>query len=168
VSSSDATAVTWLTQEAFDRLSQELQELIDNRPAMAKEINDRREEGDLKENGGYHAAREEQGKAEARIVHLQEMLRKAQVGAAPADDGVAKAGMVVTVRFGDSSGDDETETFLLGSREEAETAGIAVYSPQSPLGQKLTGRNVGDTVEYETPNGKTMKVEIVGAIPFTG
>jgi transcription elongation factor GreA len=165
VSSSDATAVTWLTQEAFDRLSQELQELIDNRPVMAKEINDRREEGDLKENGGYHAAREEQGKQEARIVHLQEMLRKAQVGEAPADDGVAKAGMVLTVRF---EGDEDTETFLLGSREEAETAGIAVYSPQSPLGRELLGKPQGATVEYETPNGKKMKVEIVGVRPFTG
>jgi transcription elongation factor GreA len=165
VSPTDATAVTWLTQEAFDRLTNELQGLIDNRPVIAKEINERREEGDLKENGGYHAAREEQGKQEARIVLLQDMLRKAQVGEAPADDGVAKAGMVVTVRF---EGDDETETFLLGSREEAETAGIAVYSPQSPLGQKLIGKPVGATVEYETPNGKTMKVEIVGAKPFTG
>jgi transcription elongation factor GreA len=161
----DATAVTWLTQEAFDRLTQELQGLIDNRPAMAKEINDRREEGDLKENGGYHAAREEQGKQEARIVLLQEMLRKAQVGQPPADDGVAQAGMVLTVRF---AGDDETETFLLGSREEAETAGISVYSPQSPLGQALTGKREGETVEYETPNGKKMKVEIVSAKPFTG
>jgi transcription elongation factor GreA len=165
VSPTDATAITWLTQEAFDRLTHELQGLIDNRKVIAKEINERREEGDLKENGGYHAAREEQGKQEARIVLLHDMLGKAHVGEAPADDGVAKAGMVVTVRF---ESDDETETFLLGSREEAETAGIAVYSPQSPLGQNLTGKHVGDTVEYETPNGKTMKVEIVGATPFTG
>jgi transcription elongation factor GreA len=170
VSSSDATAVTWLTQEAFDRLSQELQELIDNRPAMAKEINDRREEGDLKENGGYHAAREEQGKAEARIVHLQEMLRKAQVGAAPADDGVAKAGMVVTVRFGDSSGDDETETFLLGAREvlaRHTEDDLRVYSPQSPLGSAILGKKPGESATFTAPNGKQVSVEIVAAKPFT-
>ena len=165
MTSADATAVTWLTQEAYDRLSQELQQLIDNRPVIAKEINDRREEGDLKENGGYHAAREEQGKQEARIVRLQEMLRKAQVGEAPPDDGVAEPGMVVTVRY---EGDEETETFLLGSREEAETAGIAVYSPQSPIGQALNGRHEGETVEYATPNGKSMKVELISAKPFTG
>ncbi|MGH8960321.1 MAG: transcription elongation factor GreA [Jatrophihabitantaceae bacterium] len=168
MSPTDATTVTWLTQEAFDRLSHELQELIDNRPVIAKEINARREEGDLKENGGYHAAREEQGKQEGRIVRLQEMLRNAKVGEAPADDGIAEAGMVLTVRFDASSGDEDTETFLLGSREEAETAGIAVYSPQSPLGQALAGKHEGETVEYETPNGKKMKVEIVSAKPFTG
>ena len=77
------TQVTWLTQEAYDRLKGELDELIANRPVIAAEINARREEGDLKENGGYHAAREEQGQQEARIRQLQELLRTAQVGTAP-------------------------------------------------------------------------------------
>jgi transcription elongation factor GreA len=165
VSSTDDAPVTWLPLEAYDRLSKELQELIANRPAMAKEINDRREEGDLKENGGYHAAREEQGKQEGRIVQLQELLRKAKVGEAPVSAGVAGPGMVVTVRF---DGDDEDETFLIGSREEAETAGVEVYSAASPLGKALTGAREGDTVEYETPTGKIMKVTLVGAKPFSG
>jgi transcription elongation factor GreA len=163
VSTTDAN-VTWLTQEAYDRLSKELEELVANRPAMAKEINDRREEGDLKENGGYHAAREEQGKQEARIAQLTQLLRDAQVGAAPASDGIAGPGMVVTVRFGDG----DPETFLIGSREEAETANIDVYSAASPLGQALTGAKEGATVSYETPNGKTMKVTLEKAVPFTG
>ena len=81
------TQVTWLTQEAYDRLKAELDELIANRPVIAAEINARREEGDLKENGGYHAAREEQGKQEARIRQLQELLRTAQVGVAPTGVG---------------------------------------------------------------------------------
>jgi transcription elongation factor GreA len=164
VSSSD-DAVTFLTQDAFDRLSRELEEMIANRPAMAKEINDRREEGDLKENGGYHAAREEQGKAEARILQLQTLLRTATVGEPPASDGVAGPGMLVEVRF---DGDDDTETFLIGSREESETAGVSVYSAASPLGKALTGAREGDTVEYETPNGKTVKVTLVSAKPFVG
>ena len=157
--------VTRLTQEAYDRLQNELDQLIANRPVIAKEINDRREEGDLRENGGYQAAREEQGKQEARILQLQETLRRAKVGEAPPDDGIAEPGMLVTVRY---EGDEDTETFLLGSREEAETAGVAVYSPQSPIGRALNGRHEGETVEYETPNGKTMKVELVSAKPFTG
>ena len=157
--------VTWLTQEAYDRLQNELDQLIANRPVIAKEINDRREEGDLRENGGYQAAREEQGKQEARILQLQETLRLAKVGEAPPDDGIAEPGMLVTVRY---EGDEDTETFLLGSREEAETAGVAVYSPQSPIGRALNGRHEGETVEYETPSGKTMKVELVSAKPFTG
>jgi transcription elongation factor GreA len=165
VSTTDDSAVTWLTQDAFDRLSGELERLVANRPAMAKEINDRREEGDLKENGGYHAAREEQGKQEGRILQLQTLLRTAKVGEAPVSDGVAGPGMLVEVRF---DGDDDVERFLIGSREESETAGVEVYSAASPLGRALTGAREGDTVEYETPNGKTMKVHLVTAKPFAG
>jgi len=86
------TQVTWLTQEAYGRLKAELDELIANRPVIAAEINARREEGDLKENGGYHAAREEQGQQEARIRQLQELLRTAQVGTAPTSSDVAQPG----------------------------------------------------------------------------
>jgi transcription elongation factor GreA len=165
VTSTDATAVTWLTQDAYDRLSKELEELIAHRPAMAREINDRREEGDLKENGGYHAAREEQGKQEGRILQLQQLLRTAQVGEAPSTDGKAGPGMVVTVRF---EGDDAHETFLIGSREESETTELDVYSSASPLGKALTGAAKGQAVSYETPNGKTLKVTLLDAKPFTG
>src|SRR5947209_15718559 len=136
MSATDDPNVTFLTQEAYDRLSSELAALIANRPAMAQEINDRREEGDLKENGGYHAAREEQGKQEGRILQLQSLLRTAKVGEAPVSEGKAGPGMFVTVRF---DGDDDEESFLIGSREEAETAGVEVYSAQSPLGKALTG-----------------------------
>ena len=165
MSTSDDAPVTWLTQDAYDRLSRELDELIAHRPVMAKEINDRREEGDLKENGGYHAAREEQGKREGRIVQLQNLLRAAKVGDAPVSDGVAGPGMLVAVRF---EGDEDEETFLIGSREEAETAGVEVYSAASPLGRALTGAREGDTVEYDTPTGKTLKVTLVSAKPFSG
>ena len=164
MTSTDA-AVNWLTQDAFDRLTRELDELIANRPAMAQEINDRREEGDLKENGGYHAAREEQGKQEARILQLQQMLRDAHVGEAPNTGGAAGPGMVVTVQF---DGDDASETFLIGSREESETTDLDVYSSASPLGQALTGAKKGETVSYETPTGKTMKVTLIEAKPFSG
>src|SRR5690606_41692079 len=76
VSTTDNGArTTWLSQDAYDRLQAELNELIANRPVLAAEINARREEGDLRENGGYHAAREEQGKQEARIRYLEELLR---------------------------------------------------------------------------------------------
>src|SRR5690242_13036406 len=88
------TQVTWLTQESHDRLKAELDQLIANRPVIAAEINDRREEGDLRENGGYHAAREEQGQQEARIRQLQELLNNAKVGEAPKQSGVALPGSV--------------------------------------------------------------------------
>lgn len=160
-----AATVTWLTQEAYDRLSKELETLIGNRTAIAKEINDRRQEGDLRENGGYQAAREEQAKQEGRIRQLQQLLREAQVGEAPTTNGTAGPGMVVAVRY---QGDDESETFLIGSREEAATAEIEVYSAASPLGKALTGAHEGDTVSYETPTGKTVEVTLLSAKPFTG
>jgi transcription elongation factor GreA len=156
-------SVTWLTQEAYDRLKADHDRLVDNRPAMAAEINARREEGDLKENGGYHAAKEEQGKQEARIRQLEDLLRTAKVGEAPPDNGVAEPGMVVTVRF---ENDDAPETFLIGSREEAMGGDLEVYSAASPLGKALTGATVGDTRQYSLPNGATMRVTLLEAKPF--
>ena len=159
------TQVTWLTQESHDRLKNELDQLIANRPIIAAEINERREEGDLKENGGYHAAREEQGQQEARIRQLQELLNNAKVGEAPTQSGVALPGSVVKVYYdGDES---DTETFLIATREEGTgEAKLEVYSPSSPLGGALLDAKVGDTREYSLPNGKTMKVTLVSAEPY--
>ncbi|RTL68117.1 MAG: transcription elongation factor GreA [Pseudonocardiaceae bacterium] len=158
------TQVTWLTQDAFDRLKSELDQLIANRPVIAAEINARREEGDLKENGGYHAAREEQGQQEARIRQLQELLRTAQVGTAPTSTDVASPGTVLTVKYDD----DDTEKVLLGSREEGSHGDLQVISPNSPLGAALLGAKVGETREYSLPDGGTMKVTLAGVEPFTG
>jgi transcription elongation factor GreA len=159
----------WLTREAFDKLQGELDNLRGPvRSEIVARISAARDEGDLKENGGYHAAREEQGKTEARIRQLEDMLRRAEVGETPADDGVVEPGMKVTYKFvGDS--DDEAETFLLGAREmEDTTDGLKVYSPQSPLGSAIIGHQKGDSVTYQAPNGKLLQVEIVDAVPFTG
>ncbi len=161
----NSVPVTWLTQEAHDRLAKELEDLIANRATIAKEINDRREEGDLRENGGYHAAREEQAKQEGRIRQLEQLLRDAKVGEAPTSNGTAGPGMVVTARY---EGDDDAETFLIGSREEAATTDLEVYSAASPLGVALTGAHEGDTVSYETPTGKTVRVTLLTAKPFSG
>ena len=157
--------VTWLTQEAYDRLKAEFEHLSGPaRVEIAQKIEAAREEGDLKENGGYHAAKEEQGKMEARIRQLRQLLENAKVGEAPPDDGIVEPGMVVTVRY---EGDDDTLTFLLGSREDA-ARGVDVYSPSSPLGAALLGKKVGDTATYALPNGTKMSVSIVDAKPYSG
>lgn len=156
---------TWLSQDAYDRLQAELDELIAGRPAIAAEINARREEGDLRENGGYHAAREEQGKQEARIRYLQELLRTAQVGEAPNADAVAP-GTVVTIHFDDDKSD--TETFLLGSREISSTTDLTVYSPESALGKAILGARSGQTVTYTAPSGADIKVTVDRFEPFAG
>ena len=161
------TTVTWLTQDAYDRLQAELDELSGPaRAEVTRRIEAARAEGDLKENGGYHAAKDEQGKIEARIRQLTQLLREAEVGTPPtANAGVAGAGMVVKVRFVD--GGDE-ETFLIGSREEAAVTDITVYSAQSPLGQALTGAAPGETRSYTAPNGKEIAVELLEATPYQG
>ena len=160
------TVGTWLTQEAYDRLKHELDDLVGQRPVIAAEINARREEGDLKENGGYHAARDEQAKQEERIRKLQELLREAQVGVRPADDGIVEPGMVVTVVY--NGDDDDQETFLLGSREEGAHGSLQVYSPQSPLGASILGAVPGESREYALPNGRAQKVTVVAAEPYAG
>ena len=127
-------------------------------------MSDARDEGDLKENAGYHASRDELGKIDGRIAQLADMLERAEVGETPADDGVVEAGMKVTVKL---VGLDLTETFLFGAREMA-GGDIKVYSPQSPLGQAIDGAKRGETVTYMLPNGKDQKAEIVEAVPYTG
>ncbi|WCN82381.1 transcription elongation factor GreA [Micromonospora sp. LH3U1] len=165
MSTGNEAPATWLSQDAHDRLQAELDEHIANRPAIAAEINARREEGDLKENGGYHAAREEQGKAEGRIRYLQELLRTAKVGEAPTAD-VVSPGMVVTIYFDDDT--DDTETFLLGSREIAATTDLTVYSPESALGKAILGGRPGQTCTYTAPSGADIKVTVVSFEPFSG
>ena len=97
---SEPNEATWLTQEAYDRLADELEYLITvARGDIAKRIQEAREEGDLKENGGYHAAKEEQGKIEARLNRIEEILATAQVGQAPAAHGVVEQGLVITVNL---------------------------------------------------------------------
>ncbi|MET8558895.1 transcription elongation factor GreA [Streptomyces sp. NPDC004959] len=158
--------VTWLTQEAYNRLKEELEYLSGPaRTEIAKKIEEAREEGDLRENGGYHAAKEEQGKQELRVRQLTQLLQHAKVGEAPADDGVVEPGMVVTIAF--DGDEDDTLTFLMASREYASSE-IETYSPQSPLGTGVNGKKVGDTAEYELPNGKKASVKILDAKPYQG
>ncbi|MFM5951915.1 MAG: transcription elongation factor GreA [Micrococcales bacterium] len=154
---------TWLTQEAFDRLAAELEHLLTfGRTDIANRIAEARAEGDLKENGGYHAAKEEQGKIEARIYRLERILESAVVGEPPASHGVVEQGMLITVELNGS----ET-SFLLGSAEIAEDH-ITVYSPSSPIGNAILGKKVGEEASYKTPMGKTISVKILKVETFAG
>ncbi len=167
----NAEETVWLTQEAHDKLTQELEFLKgEGRTEVANKIAEARSEGDLSENGGYHAAREEQGQMEGRIRQLEQMLRKAEVGEAPKRPSAVAPGTMVTVAY---DGDpDDTDTFLLGSREvmglDDSVEDISVYSPQSPLGAAVLGRAKGDEVSYEAPNGKQINVTIMKVQAFKG
>lgn len=156
------TDQTWLTEEAASRLRAELVDLEGPRFAdIVKKIEAARAEGDLKENGGYHAAREEQGKIVGRIRQVKHMLENALIGTPPpSESGVVGLGMVVKI---DMAGDEMT--FLLGSREIA-SGDINVYSEKSPLGSAILGAKIGEQVNYETPSKKIFVVTILEAAPY--
>ncbi len=154
---------TWLTQEAYDRLTGELAHLTGfGRKDIAARIEAAREEGDLKENGGYHAAKDEQGKMEARIRDLEELLKHAVVGEVPQAAGIVEVGTVITATiFGDE------ERFLLGNRELADGSDLDVYSAESPLGEAILGRKIGEEVSYAAPNGNQIAVKILAVDTYT-
>ena len=149
-----------LSRDAFDRLSTELEDLTTRgRIDIARKIEAARELGDLKENGDYHAAKEEQGKIEGRILHLARMIDNAEIVEVAAGADTVGTGAIVTVVF-DGDDDDDAERYLVGSIEE-KTDGVSVVSPGSPMGEALLGASVGDTVSYETPTGATLSVKVL-------
>lgn len=146
-----------LTKSALDALKQELAHLEgDARTKIIEEIATARAHGDLSENAEYHAAREQQGMQEARVRQLRQMIENAEVVESTNDD-VVGPGKVVTLRH---EGEEEAETYLLGLREEKKVAGMAVLTPDSPLGKALVGRRAGEKVVAEAPRGE-MRVEVL-------
>ena len=155
---------TWMTQSGYDRLKAELDELAGpGRREITARIEAAREEGDLKENGGYHAAKDEQGKMEARIRDLEELLKHAKVGEAPEAKGVVEVGTIITAEvWGDE------ERFLLGNRELADGSGLDVYSAESPLGSAILGLGIGESSSYVAPNGAQIEVKILAVETYQG
>jgi transcription elongation factor GreA len=151
------TTETHLSREAFERLQSELDDLTTRgRVDVAHRIEAARALGDLSENGDYHAAKDDQGKMEARIRKIQGLLKNAKIVEGHEGEIIA-VGAVVALRY---EGDDDLERFLVGSIEE-QRDDVQVVSPESPLGKVLLGSKPGDNVEYETPTGARLKVEIV-------
>jgi transcription elongation factor GreA len=145
------------SHEAFKRLEREYDDLTNRgRIEIAQKIETARELGDLSENGDYHAAKEEQGKMEGRIAQLSVMLENAEIVEVDADAQEIQAGCIVGIKY---EGDDEVETYLIGSIEEKRD-GVDVMSPGSPIGKALLGAKVGDAVSYEAPGG-TLSVEVI-------
>lgn len=164
MSETTKASASYLTKESYERLQAELSQLSGpGRTEIAKRIEAAREEGDLRENGGYHAAKEEQGKAEARIRYLQQLLDNSYVGEAPASDGTIAPGQLIKATVAGRSME-----FIFGNREIAGSSDLSVYSEKSPLGEAINGAAPGDKVSYAAPNGKDIEVEIISAEPFTG
>jgi len=151
--------ITYLTEEAYERLSTELHKLkTEGRERISQQIGQAREHGDIRENADYDAAKNEQGMMEARIRQLEALLSSAVVGEAAAS-GVAGPGTVVRLEIA-----GEEETYFLGSREEA-IDGMDVLSVQSPLGRAVSGRKAGEEFSYTTPTGRELPVKLLQAEP---
>ena len=132
----------WLTRAAFDRLQAELDELT----ARPGEVTPQ---------------------AEARILELKSLIRRAEVGDKP-DDGLVEPGMIIVAQF---VGDAEPTRFLLAERGltgDESDVDLDVYSPTSPLGEAIIGKYAGESFAYETPTGRRVEGEIVSVTPFHG
>lgn len=153
--------VVLLTQDAYDKLKEELTYREgEYRDEITQRIAAARAEGDLSENGGYQAAREEQGKNEGRINELIVKLRNAQIMQAP-KAGTVGNGSVVTIEIAGNE-----MTYVLGSRDIAVATEYDVISPESPIGAAIEGHKAGDEVTYEAPNGRKITVTIKDAKPL--
>lgn len=150
-----------LTQEAYDKLKEELTYREgDLREEIKAKIASARAEGDLSENGGYQAAREEQGKNEGRIQELTVKLRDSQILKAPKAGKVGPGSLVVLEIAGNEM------TYVLGSHDLAVATDFDIISPESPIGAAINGKKKGDTVTYAAPNGREITVIIKNAKPL--
>jgi len=153
---------TWLTQEAADRLRAELENLEGpGRKDVTAKIEAARAEGDLKENGGYHAARDEQGKMEARIRQIDQVIRNHELVERDENAGTVQYASIVQIVYEGDSDDDFQDYFIGSIEEKPEDPSVLVSSPTSPLGKELLGKAIGEKVTYDAPAGK-ISVKIVG------
>ena len=145
-----STTRVWLTPEAHSRLQTELAALLAPAPRAENTATD-----------AVDVAR----RRASRVRELQELLAGAVVGEDPPNDGVAEPGMVLTVRYDDTA---EEETFLLGLRgaEHPDRDDLEVYSSTAPLGSALTGARPGDQRSYQVPDGTTVRVTLIDAVPY--
>ncbi len=145
-----------VTKEGLEQLKAEYDELVNvRRPAIIKAIASAREEGDLRENAGYHAARHDQSMIEGRIRQLEQMLKRAEViETEQARTDIVRLGSTVTI---DIDGDKETYT-IVGAVEAKPSEGRV--SNESPFGKALIGAKPGQTVTIETP-ATTLKARVL-------
>jgi transcription elongation factor GreA len=150
-----------LSPDAFERLQTELAwRTGERRIEISVWIERAREHGDIRENADYDAAKNEQGHNEARVRHLEALLRDAKVVEGSGGGDAVAPGMIVEVRM---DGDEQTTHYLVGSIEERHDS-FDVLSTSSPLGQELMGKTPGQVVEYKAPK-RTIQVEVISVKP---
>ena len=137
-----------ISNEGFAKVKKELDSLKRERPAVIKAIKEAREEGDLKENGGYHAARERQGMMEAKINYIESRIPHFNI-IDLATIGGSKIIFGATVELEDIDTGDSKIYTIMGPDESDFKKGI--ISIESPVGQALLGKEEGDEVVVTTP-----------------
>lgn len=154
-----------LTQAAFDRLQTEVDELrTSGRKQIAERLQRARELGDLSENAEYHETKNQQGMMEARIRKIEHILKNAQIVDTPMTSDRAEAGTIVTLKPLDGG---EDERYLLAASSEERAREVRTVTVASPLGQAVSGKLVGDKVEYVAPGG-TFSYEVANIEPWDG
>lgn len=155
-----ASEIHRITIETLDKLKEEYLHLTTvGRTEIARVIESARLLGDLSENGDYHAAKDHQGKMEARIRQIDNVIRNHEIVERDENaEAVQHASIVAVVYEGDA--EDDIQEFFIGSIEE-KPEGVLVASPTSPLGSALLGHVIGDLVEYEAPSG-VLRVKVAG------
>lgn len=149
-----------ITKETLEKLKAEYLHLTTvGRTEIARTIEAARLLGDLSENGDYHAAKDEQGKMEARIRQIDQVIRNHEIVERDENAGTVQHASIVKIVYeGDT--DEDAQEYFIGSIEE-KPEGVMVASPTSPLGQALLGKSVGDVVAYDAPSGE-LRVTIKG------
>lgn len=139
----------YVTKEGLDKLRTELKDLVEvKRPEVAKRILAARENGDISENAEYDSARQEQSYVEGRISELEEIIKNAKITDGSKKKDNVGVGCVVTVHI-----DGDEETFHIVGAPEANPIEKKI-SHESPLGQALMGKKIGEKIEVEAPVGK--------------
>lgn len=152
-----------ISVQGFKRLEKELEELKKERPGVIAAIAEAREEGDLRENAGYEAARERQGMLEARIRYVESRLATSRIIDLATLDG-DKAIFGATVEIEDvNTGEVKTWTLLGPDENDPSKGSISILSP---VAQAMIGKEVGDEIVVDAPRGK-IQYEIV-SISFNG
>src|SRR3989344_9079680 len=135
------------TKEGYENLKKELENLLTRRPQVVVNLTNAREQGDLSENAGYHAAKEELGQIDSRVKEIKYLLRVGKIQESDQIDQIS-FGNTVTVHNG-----KEELTFTVVEEFEADPANAKI-STSSPIGKALINKKMGESVEVETPNGK--------------
>lgn len=138
-----------VTPEGLEKLKKEQEELIAKRPGVVDRMVAAREQGDLSENAGFHAARDELARIDSRLRELKLIIKFAQI---ISSDNSSFVGLGTNVIVDDGTGQKEFK--IVGKLEADPEKGLV--SNESPIGKALVGKKAGESVTIDVPDGKVV------------